>query len=299
MERNYPARLGLGTVQFGTSYGVSNRIGQTSISQVRDILNFAYSEGIRVLDTAASYGDSEEVLGGTLGSKDWKIITKTPYFKEKTIENLQVIELRKTFQTSLRSLHRQHIESILIHSCDDLFKPGGEKLYKEVKKIKSSGRVGKIGVSVYNSAQIDRLLDNFEIDLVQLPINILDQRLIESGHLSKLKRNGVEIHARSVFLQGLLLMENGEVPSFFRPIFSQLDRVAKRAEENLLSRIELLLGFVLSNEEIEQVIVGVNNIIQLKEIIRASSKNKIPAENYGDLAIHDSKFLNPSCWPIK
>jgi aryl-alcohol dehydrogenase-like predicted oxidoreductase len=236
-------------------------------------------------------------LGKLFDGEEWEIITKTISFNSKDINEEQIEQLRRVFRKSLASLHKKSIYGLLVHSCNDLLKPGGEKIFKEMEKFRNSGLVKKIGVSVYDSDQIDHLLSEYDIDIVQLPINILDQRLINSGHLRKLKDCNVEIHARSVFLQGLLLMSSEDIPSYFNPILDDLIKIKKAASGIGVSSLELALSFVASVKEVDKVIIGVNEVKQLMEIINASQIYVNPRD-FESLAIYDSNFLNPSNWKL-
>jgi len=290
------SRLAIGTVQFGMDYGVSNRLGQTTPSQVVKILELAHKNNIKTLDTAASYGNSEEILGRKLGDFDWDIVLKTPHFNgEKSTEKL----LNECFHKSLRLLGRDNSYALLIHNCNDLFNPYGEKLFKEMEKLRSLGLIDKIGVSVYTVDQIDFLLNNFSIDIIQVPVNIFDQRLVSSGKLKELKKKGVEIHARSVFLQGLLLMPIGSIPSYFLPIKDAFNRLSDKANELSLSKLELTLGYVLGIKEIDKVIVGVNTVNQLKQIIAAENINiNINISKLNKISVKNPLFIDPICWKI-
>ena len=166
-----------------------------------------------------------------------------------------------------------------------------------MNQLKDDGFIKKIGVSVYSGEQIDRLLDNYAVDLVQLPINILDQRLLNGGQLSKLKQHGVEIHARSVFLQGLLLMPLNSVHPWFDPILRVLGEFHIKAKKLNMSALQLALGFVQSIDEVDKVIIGVNTLKQMHEIIDIASV-RINIEEFSNLSINDSTFLNPSNWKI-
>ena len=207
-QPDYMSNLVLGTVQFGVDYGVSNRIGRTYDAEIENILKYADKKDINMLDTAPAYGNSESIIGNFIHNctnhKQWRVITKTLYSQSDTICDKQVDELLDNLKLSQKNIYQKSIYGLLIHNCDDLFLPGGEKLFQIMKKLKQDGVIKKIGVSVYSSKQIDRVLDNYQIDLVQLPLNILDQRLLNGGQLNRLKEYDVEIHARSVFLQGLL-----------------------------------------------------------------------------------------------
>lgn len=292
-------KLALGTVQFGMAYGVSNKNGQTSKDQAAEILDYASQNGIDLLDTATSYGNSEEMLGQIIKDRHWRIISKTPRFPEYEIGAKQREEMESAVRASLQKLKQKELYGLFIHRCDDLFKPGGERLFEEAKSLVSSGLATKIGVSVYNEQQVDRLLQDFDVDIVQIPINIIDQRFLNSGCIQKLKSNLIEIHARSAFLQGLLLMSQQSVPSYFHPIKEKLKQFVECAHELGISKLELALKFVYDIGEIDQVVVGVNTLDQLKEIVTAlKSELKIKADDYGALSVNDPAFVNPSLWKI-
>jgi aryl-alcohol dehydrogenase-like predicted oxidoreductase len=291
------SKLALGTVQFGMSYGVSNKHGQTTREQIIKILELAQKNDIRVLDTASSYGNSENILGGVLDDFDCKIILKTPHFNDEVSIVKQFELLNKTFSRSLQRLGRDKAYGLLIHNCNDLFNSCGEKLFGEMERLRSSGLVKKIGVSVYTGEQIDRLLNNFDIDIIQLPVNIFDQRLIDSGRLEKLKRHGVEVHARSVFLQGLLLMPIKSIPSYFLPIKNALEGFSNKADELSISKLELALGYVSGIKEIDKVVVGVNTVKQFKQIIDASI-TKVTSREFNSFSVNNPHFVDPSCWKI-
>jgi aryl-alcohol dehydrogenase-like predicted oxidoreductase len=207
-------QLGLGTVQFGGDYGVSNPGGRTPPDEVARILALAEREDIGLLDTAALYGDSEAVLGGALrrGHK-FRIVSKTLKFDAARISQADASALRAGFENSLRRLRQDRLYGLLVHAAADLLRPGGELLWAALNELKREGLVEKIGVSVYTGEDIEAILLRFRPDLVQLPLSVLDQRLIAGGQLARLKAQAVEIHARSIFLQGLLLMEDAELPS--------------------------------------------------------------------------------------
>ena len=290
-------KIALGTAQFGMDYGLSNTHGKTDKYEVSKILQYAYDYGISLIDTAPSYGDSEKILGEVITNYYCKLVTKTPHFSDSYIDNSHVVKLKESFHQSLFNLRQKDIYGLLLHSCDDLLKPGGGLLLQEMEDLKSIGAVKKIGVSLYNSEQIDIVLSKFNIDLVQLPINIFDQQLLIGGWLDKLKDFDVEIHARSAFLQGLLLMTNDLVPPYFFPIKKNLEAFYKSAKELSLSQLELALGYVMGVSEIDQVVVGVNTVEQLKEIIKATQVQINPME-FSDISINDPAFTNPSLWKV-
>ena len=202
------SKLALGGVQFGIDYGIANTKGQVQIEEVQSILNYAKKNGVNILDTASGYGDSEGVLG-KVGVDNFQIITKTTSIKQG------VNGVVRIFYQSLKNLKQKKAYGLLIHDIGEIEHKQFDTLLIELARLKQQGLVKKIGVSVYNNQQIDYVLDNFSIDLIQLPINILDQRLINDESLVKLKKHNVEIHARSALLQGLLLMSINTIPYWF------------------------------------------------------------------------------------
>ena len=290
-------KIGLGAVQFGVDYGVSNTHGKTTKHEVSQILQFAYENGISLIDTATSYGSSENILGKVITNDDWRFVTKTPHFSHNYLNSTHVNQLQESFNQSLFNLRKKNIYGLLLHSCDDLLKPGGELIFREMERLRENGKVKKIGVSAYSSKQIAAILDKFNIDLIQLPINIFDQHLFVDGWLEKLKNKNVEIHARSTFLQGLLLMPRTTIPTYFLPIKEKIELFSKSAQELSLSKLELALGYVMGINEIDKIVVGVNTIEQLREIIEATQVKVNPME-FTDVSIDNPIYTNPSLWKI-
>ncbi|TBL67788.1 aryl-alcohol dehydrogenase [Paenibacillus thalictri] len=294
------SKIGIGTVQFGLDYGISNQNGKTSIQEVENILTVAKELDIKYIDTAHLYGSSEEILGLSEVSKfgDYKVITKTPKFSDLILES-DALYLYQTLLRSLNKLRNTSVYGLLMHDADDLLKSGSDLLYNKLLEIKQEGLAGKIGVSVYNSMQIQSIIDHYPVDIIQLPLNVFDQRLIENRMLNKLKQNNIEIHVRSVFLQGLLLMEPSALPSFFNKYKTHIVKYRNYLEQHNISPLEAALSFVSSQTTIDCVICGINNAAQLREIYAASKKkydvNKL---NLSQFALHDEKIINPSNWGI-
>jgi len=287
----------LGTVQFGLDYGVSNTSGKITEEGVSDILSTAWNNGISTLDTAKDYGNSEELIGNLSGNYKWNIITKIPAISAKYIDKESLIFVQKSLEKSMNYLQENCLEAVFVHSCDDLFKPGGENLFKYLEKLKNSGRINKIGVSVYDGQQIDLILDRFEVDIIQLPLSILDQRLIRSGHLEKIKKNGIELHARSIFLQGLLLMPLSRVPKYFSNIYNNLRNFKLLAHKASMSDLEFAVNFIKNIEYVDKIVIGVDTAEQLLEIIKAL-KIRFRSENFSDIAVYDERYVNPAKWNL-
>jgi aryl-alcohol dehydrogenase-like predicted oxidoreductase len=289
-------KVGLGTVQFGMNYGISNVDGRTPVSEVKKILQVAEAQGMRVIDTAALYGDSEEVLGQTLEPQlSFDIVSKTPRFSLDRIDDNDAKTLEKTFLESLSKLRRSAIYGLLGHQVDCLFAVGGSLLMDKMVELKQRGLVRRIGVSVYSGQQINRVLDQYQVDLVQLPINVFDQRLLQSGHLRVLQRAGIEVHARSAFLQGLLLMDPRNLPPHLHCAVAQLSSFQLAAERSGLSPMQAALRFVVALGEVSCVICGVNNHHQLLEICAAEQRDTQP-DDWSRFALDDDDILDPTKW---
>ncbi len=289
-------KLALGTVQFGVDYGINSTVGKVQLSEAVKIIDYARNCNINLLDTAPTYGNSEQVLGD-INTKDFQIVTKTRHFNRAVIGDQEISLLVSDFKQSLQFLKRKSVYSVLVHNADDLLKPGSDKLFRQLQAFKQEGKIIKIGVSIYNSDQLQKILDNFDIDLVQLPINIFDQQLLVGGWLEKLKNNDIEIHARSIFLQGLLLMKKDLVPLYFSPIVDDLNAFQGLAKELSLSKLELALGYVMGISEIDKIVVGVDSLRQLQDLTKARHL-QINPEEYRDICINNSAYTNPSLWKI-
>ena len=285
-------KLGLGTVQWGQDYGISNPKGKTPQDEVKRILSIAKLNNIDLLDTAHHYGDSELIIGKS-NLKNFKIITKTGFFKNNYISDLDKENLISTFKESLTKLSLESIYGLLIHDVNDLFKDGGENLVDSLKLLKKNGFVKKIGISIYDSYQIKSALKIFKPDIVQLPINIFDQRLIKDGTLKDLSELNIEIHARSVFLQGLLFMKKDNLPEYFSPWKNKISDWHLHCRINKVTPLSASLNFVLGLPEVNRCLVGVNSASQLEEIIIASRKGTLLTQ---DFATDDEKLINPRNW---
>jgi aryl-alcohol dehydrogenase-like predicted oxidoreductase len=290
-------RIALGTAQFGSDYGVCNSGGKVDYHEIRAILSFAYRSGITKIDTASGYGDAEQVLGQNLGSQTWKIMSKLPSVGSLKEEGLVGDFLKRKLTESLSDLNRNKINTLLVHGAGDLLSSYGDQVYEFLRQSKENGLVCNIGVSVYDASQIDRILNLYEIDVVQIPLSIVDQRLVINGYLDKLKDLGIQIYARSVFLQGILVQDINKLPAFFMPMAGNIRSLHKFALSMNMSRLELCTAYALGVSQLEGIIVGVNSKSQLEEIVKASTKH-VETTLCRDFAVNDSRFLNPTLWDL-
>lgn len=293
MFRPWARRLGLGTAQLGLPYGIANRSGRVTDDEAAIILSYAAATGIELVDTARGYGRSEEVLGLQLPRPHpFRIVSKLGAVGSRRSAREAV---EADLSTSLTLLGEAALHGLLVHHVDDLLGPIGDALFEAMAAVKTAGLVRSIGVSVYTGEQIDRILDRYEPDIVQVPINVFDRRLLSGGQLDALKARGIEIHARSVFLQGLLLMAPRDVPPQLRVAIPSLDAFAMRAEALGRSRLDLALSFVLGLPQIDTVICGVDTVNQLSDILAVPGETRDMAD-LSDLAVHDLRITDPSRW---
>lgn len=284
-------KLALGTVQFGKKYGISNTGGKILNKEILPILKFSKLKGIKVIDTAIDYGDAEKILGNQ-NIKNFNVITKLPKIPNPCPNLKDWIE-----KQVLKSLHRLKIKKIyglLLHRPDQLNSNSGLRIFKILNNLKKRGVIKKIGVSIYNPRELDKIIPKFELDIVQAPLNILDRRLIDSGWLSKLKKKNIEVHARSIFLQGLLLFEEKNLPDKFKASSSFWSQWFGWLKKNNISAIKLCLTYINSVKDIDYFIVGINNLKHLSEI--CENINKFDKILLPKFKINDKNFLNPSLW---
>ena len=285
-------KLALGTVQFGLSYGVANQSGQISQERANEILKYAWAKGIDTLDTAIAYGESEQCLGNA-GVDHWKIVTKLPAIPDECRNISEWVD--KQLKSSLERLGVERVFGLLLHNPQQLLDSRGQEIWLAMKSLKERGFVDKVGYSIYNPEELELLWLDFQPDIVQSPYNILDQRLKTTGWLEKLYCNGVVIHVRSVFLQGLLLMSKEQRPAKFTRWNTLWKAWDEYLVEQQLSPIEVCLGFIACEKRIDEAVIGVDKMGHLDEILNSVSVSEelnIPS----NLVINDEVLFNPVMW---
>jgi aryl-alcohol dehydrogenase-like predicted oxidoreductase len=275
-----PKKLGLGTVQFGLPYGVSNTRGQVSRADAAAILALAAKGGIHTLDTAANYGNAEQVLAA-LDTGGFRIVTKTIGIKA----GIEAVAARARASAALLKA-----DTLLVHAAADL---GDAALWPALQRLKAEGVFRHIGISTYAADDPAALAVRFKPDVVQLPFSLLDQRLLRDGTLARLAEMGVEVHARSLFLQGLLFLDT--LPQKLRHIAPRLAAIRKAIGDANSTPLAAALGFVLSRPEIGTALVGVTAADELAEILDAAAR-PLPALDWPSYALQDDIVLTPSRW---
>jgi aryl-alcohol dehydrogenase-like predicted oxidoreductase len=285
------SRFALGTVQFGTSYGIANTHGQVSREETALILEHAWSVGIDTLDTAIGYGESEQRLGEA-GVEQWQVISKLPEIPKVCTDVASWVQ--DLVMDSIGKLGVSRLRGLLLHRSQQLLEPQGEELYRALVEIREQGKVEKIGISIYSPDELDALWPNYSFDLVQAPFNILDRRLVTSGWLARLHQAGTEVHIRSVFLQGLLLMDVANRPEKFNRWQPLWDEWHSWLIDHELTPLQACLGFAQSQLEISRIVLGVDNLQHLKEIIATSNQDSFSFPEKLECA--DIALINPAEW---
>ncbi len=284
-------KLALGTVQFGLNYGVANSTGKVCQKQVKLILDMAKISGLDTLDTAIDYGESESLLG-RLGIREWKTVTKLPAVPLDCKNIYQWI--RDQTKSSISRLDTPSLYGLLLHRPAQLLEDIGIELYDALNSIKSEGLTKKIGISIYSTAELDALMDSYSFDLVQAPLNILDQSLVKTGWAKYLNDSGVELHCRSAFLQGLLLMPSDQRPRKFErwaDIWNEWDRWLN---ESNLTPLQACLYYLNSLSEINKIIVGVDTPSQFEQILNAANGTLVTLPTFRP--IKDTRLIDPVRW---
>lgn len=273
-------KLVLGTVQFGLQYGV-NSAGRPSPEAVRSILMEAAKGGINTLDTSSAYGNSEEVLGDSIVTPGlFKIVSKYP--KGET-------PVGEMFNSSLKRLKVEKLYGYLLHHFE-VYK-NNPKVWDEFIALKESGKVQKIGFSLYTPEELDYILKNGSpFDLIQVPFNIFDKKFIP--YMIELHEKGVEIHVRSTFLQGLFFKDRNALPEKLLPMKKYLLQLDEFSKKSGLSISEIALNYNLQNPYIDGVLIGVDNVEQLQMNLNSVKDTPIDIE----IEVKEQDLLNPVNW---
>ena len=273
-------KIVLGTAQFGLQYGV-NSAGRPAESVVRDILAEALEGGITTLDTSSAYGNAEEILGRCMPvGAPFCIVSKYPKGSGP---------VRDCFEASLARLGVKGLYGYLLHHFE-LFRDN-PALWEDFVALKESGRVQKIGFSLYMPEELDFILDaGVPFDLLQVPFNLFDRKFLP--YMEELHGRGVEIHVRSTFLQGLFFKDREALPPRLQPLRKYLLQLDDYARESGLGISEIALNHNLQNPYVDGVLMGVDNVAQLHSDLQSVVDTPIDLE----VEVAEQELLNPVNW---
>lgn len=303
MNESYTiSKITLGTVQLGLPYGVANINGQPTRDYSNQLLQYALNHGIRSLDTARTYGNAEDIVGGFENAGDFTVISK---FKLSDAalnnESLAIEEAKESITTSCRKLRTEKIPIVLFHQDrNQPMKKLMQVLPSVFQIVMNEGLVGKSGISVSSPEDLKDIQDWSTIHSVQVPLSIFDTRLLQDDILQVLKESKVTVFVRSIYLQGLLIMGEATLPenlSFAKPYLHRLKEIAARA--NYTTK-ELAFAFARDTHGVNSIVIGAETIEQLDENIQLLSVPPIPDHVYAE--IKDSftsipeKLMTPALW---
>ena len=281
----------LGSANFDQSYGVKKNF--INKKEIKKILNFAARNNVKSIDTSPLYNKSEKIIG-LLNNRRFNIITKIPPKPKKIKKNNINKWLQKTVMQSLKNLKIKKFDCLLLHSADSLLSKDGDEFYKCIKNIKKDKLTNRIGLSIYDFNILGKILKRFKFDIVQVPLNIFDQRLLETGWLRKLKNRKMEIHVRSIFMQGILLLKSSQLPKKLKKLNKHWLLWDQWLKKNKLNSLKACVSFISNQNHIDGVVVGCNNKNQLKQILKLRQK-----KNYfslPNLKIINTKLIDPREW---
>jgi aryl-alcohol dehydrogenase-like predicted oxidoreductase len=290
-------QIALGTAQFGLDYGITNRSGQVCPSESQALLKAAWDGGIRVLDTAPAYGNCESLLGASIqaaSDRAWRIVTKTLPLKTSRLASSDLSRVDRSFSDSLARLKVDAVDTLLVHHAPDLLNPGGDRLWEWMISRKQLGHCQHLGISIYSREEALSVLDRFDIDVVQLPASLADQRLLRDGTVARLHQAGVAVHVRSLFLQGVLLSD----PAFIAEHFPAQSRWATSLwaeyKRQGITPLQACIGFFRAQPEFSFAVIGVTCESELTALLAAW--DKAPRQDWSHWAADSPTFTDPRQW---
>ena len=287
------SKIILGCANLGKKYGIRDK--SLKINEFKKIYKFALKKKIFYFDTAADYGNSEKLLGQIKSSSNKKtfFITKLP--KKKYSNFSEEIEI--SIRNSLSRLNKKNIFGIHVHDPQLLINKNKFKVYKALQSAKQKKLIKYIGVSVYEIQEIKKILKFFKIDIIQIPVNILDNRFLKGGFLKNLKKKVKEIHARSIFLKGLLLKDRSSRPKYFDR-WKLLKNVDLFFKKNKIDRLQYCMNYVLNIKEVDKLVIGISSKKQLSNILNIKKRRgqKLPIFIHQNVV--DKRLLIPKYWKI-
>ena len=292
-------QLCLGTAQFGLAYGITNTNGQVSEAEVGQLLFDANEAGICWLDTAQAYGNAEEVLGRKLpNAHGFHFISKLPAQPQPVFSAQDVEAWDQAFHKSCQRLRVQSLDALLLHAPADLGKPGGEYLEAWLLNLRRQGLVQRVGVSIYSAKDLD-VVNPALLDLVQLPLSLYDQRALQDGTLTRLRARGTAIHARSLYLQGLLLTPTAQWPAWVSAdVRAHQQALEALADQRDCQLIDLALGFAREQLDLEAVVLGVCSSKELTALHNSwASISPWKEGEWRTWCLQNADILDPRLWP--
>ena len=288
--------LCVGTAQFGMSYGIANDTGQIDFDSIIQIVDYSLNEGVEFFDTAQAYGDSEILLGRALGASKYKDKAK---IISKLSPDISFKDVNSVFNNSLKNLRSDSLWGLLLHRYE--ITRDYSKIFKEVSMLKTDGKLRFFGVSIYEPEDAMHALTNDNIDIIQVPFNILDRRLVDLNFFDLAVKYDKKIFVRSIYLQGLLLLNRDQlIKRNMQWVIPHLSYLWNFIEQNKIDIKEFALKSVLDMSNGARIITGIDSLDQLKENNKASTSvninNQVLESWWKNVPNYPVKLLNPALW---
>jgi aryl-alcohol dehydrogenase-like predicted oxidoreductase len=292
------ASLALGTAQFGLAYGVGSGERPLDDAEASAVLAAAWQGGIDLLETGPAYGDAESRIGqATPPQTRFAVISKTSRLGAERIGEAEARRAAAQARASLGRLRVARLDALLVHHAPDLLAPGGERLFAALDALRAEGLAGRLGVCVYDAPTLEAVLERYPMQIVQLPLNLLDQRFVRDGSIASLARRGIEVHARSAFLQGALLADAASLPARLDAARERVARLQADCAAAGVSRAAAALGFVARCEGVRRIVIGVNSAAQLAQNLAAFAEAAAAAlPGAARHATDDPAVIDPRRW---
>ena len=284
-------KLILGSAQFGEKYGINNPGASVTKKEALKILNFAKYSGIKMIDLADKYRSYNKIFN-TFGLSNWIVSMKISSDK---IKNMSEVKFNSFFFNNLNYINKKKIEYLFFHNSSFLRTKNARLIFNYLTKLKKNGLIKKIGVSVYEPGELLKILENFKIDVVQLPLNIFDRRFCASKYVKIFKSKKIEVHARSIFLQGLLISKKEKLKKKYFKKSIHLNKWFNYLRNNNKNPIFECLNFVLKKKFVSKIVFGVNKLDHIKLIMKNLEYNS-NTESLDNFHTHDIKLIDPRKW---
>lgn len=283
----------LGTANLASNYGINNS-NILKKNNIPKFFKFLRKEKIQYIDTAEKYKNNNEILN-KINVSNFKIINKISINNKK-------INKKKIFnqiKDNLTKLKLKNFYCVMLHNTECLKNDKKSEIFEILRELKRNKLTKKIGYSIYDKKELDRFYRYFKPDIIQGPLNIFNQELLRSGWLKKLKKDKVKFHARSIFLQGLLLKKKNELPVYFKKYFKHFDKYYSFLEKNRISQISLCFNFIYHLKFVDKIVVGIESKKNLIEILNLEILNRTDMSKLYILNTSTKGIKDPRVWQKK
>ena len=297
MNNNFIKKIMIGTAQFGTEYGVSNK-KKISKKEIKKIFYFLKKKKIQKFDTSENYADAELKIGKYNKKKKFIVSTKISSLKKVKQKDLEK-KINSKVENMCKRLNTNKISYLLLHDFKDILRKNNKskKIINILRKIKKSGKILNFGVSVYSSKDTEKIIKNHKIDFIQIPFNLFDQSLLNKNFYKKLLKKKIDIHVRSIFLQGLVFINyKKEKNKKILKITKKLNLFIKKKKQE---KLKLLINFIKKYNFYKTIVIGVNSLNQLKEIIKIfDQRDNYNKDQFSQYKTSDKTLIDPRNWKV-